>query len=398
VEPSPKIPFEEKRAIAVSLAIFAWNEEKTIAETLESLFQQTLFQELGQRGEVCEIVCLANGCTDGTAEIATRIFKEQDSVNCWPCAFVARVENLREAGKLKAWNHFVHCVSAREARFLFFMDADIRIHREETLWNMLAALEMRPEVHLSTDLPRKDISFRPANSIAARASLAMSRITGSAPAQVCAQLYCLRTEIARNIYMPRDLSACDDGFIKTLVCTDFLTQPANPQRVYLAAQAEHTFEAYTSPATVLRNQKRQIIGQTIVHVVVDQYLKRLPHSKRRKVAGVLKAKEVVDPDWLKRLISEHVARTRFPWQLHPGLLSHRMNRWAALSRTEQLACAPAVAASCLSALIASIMAYRYLKAGYTQYWPHAARLGPKSAVSQQAGRLLRLVPTKGITE
>ena len=51
-------------------------------------------------------------------------------------------------------------------------------------------------------------------------------MTGSASAQLCGQLYCIRAEVARNIYLPKDLCACDDGFIKALVCTDFLTQAA----------------------------------------------------------------------------------------------------------------------------------------------------------------------------
>jgi glycosyltransferase involved in cell wall biosynthesis len=398
VKPSPRISLEEKGTISVSLAIFAWNEEKTIGQTLESLFHQTLFQELAQRRQVCEIVCLANGCTDATAEVAARIFYEQARGNGWSSAFAARVENLREPGKLKAWNHFVHSTSARETRFIFFMDADIRIHRRETLWNMLSGLERLPEALLSTDRPRKDISFKRANSFAARASLATSRITASAPAQVCAQLYCLRADTARNIYMPGDLFACDDGFIKALICTDFLTQPVNPQRVYLADQAEHTFEAYTSPTAVLKNQKRQIIGQTIVHVVIDHYLKHLPLSKRRQVATVLRAKEQTDPTWLKQLISGHVRRTRFAWQLHPGLVSCRLKRWAALSRGQRLACAPALAASCLFSLIASFMAYRSLKAGYTQYWPRADRQGSRTIALRSPDDLLTLTPTKGTTE
>ena len=62
----------------------------------------------------------------------------------------------------------------------------------------------------------------------------MSEMTRAAHGQLCAQLYCIRAEVARNIYLPKDLAACEDGFIKALVCTDFLTHEVKPERVRLA--------------------------------------------------------------------------------------------------------------------------------------------------------------------
>ena len=116
-------------------------------------------------------------------------------------------------------------------------------------------------------------------------SLGASQMTGSARAQLCGQLYCIRAEVARNIYLPKDLCACDDGFIKALVCTDFLMHQVWPWRIVAAADAAHTFEAYVSPAGILKNQKRQMIGQTIVHVLVDDYLKKLPTSQTDETRG-----------------------------------------------------------------------------------------------------------------
>ena len=50
-----------------------------------------------------------------------------------------------------------------------------------------------------------------------------------------------------------------------------------------------------------------------------------------RLAGALSEKERAIPIWLKRLISEHIRRTRFWWQLYPGLLSHRFKRLASLN-------------------------------------------------------------------
>jgi hypothetical protein len=253
------------------------------------------------------------------------------------------------------------------------MDADILIHPRGTLWNMVTTLETNFEASVSVDLPRKDISFKQRKTFWDRMSLGASQMTGSASGQLCGQLYCVRTEVARNIYLPRDLCACDDGFIKALVCTDFLMHQAWPWRIVAAANAAHTFEAYVSPAGIFRNQKRQMIGQTIVHVLVDDYLKKLPVAKRMKLAEALSEKEQADPNWLKQLIAEHLQRTRFCWQLYPGLLSHRFKRLASLSGFKRIACFPVALVGFFVALASSFMAHASLKKGATDYWPRAER-------------------------
>jgi hypothetical protein len=146
-----------------------------------------------------------------------------------------------------------------------------------------------------------------------------------------------------------------------------------PWRIAAARNAAHTFEAYVSPAGILKNQKRQMIGQTIVHVLVDDYLKRLPVAKRMKLADALQEKEQADPNWLKLLIREHIKRTKFWWRLYPDLLSHRFKRLSRLSRLKRIACFPAALAGFFVALISSFMAYTSLKRGATDYWPRAER-------------------------
>jgi glycosyltransferase involved in cell wall biosynthesis len=361
----------------VSIGIIAWNEEAGIGAMLKSVFQQTLFSELARRGRHCEILCVTNGCTDRTPEVVAEIFARLSREHPDSANFSCRVMNVTQRGKINAWNRFVHAFSARDAKYLFLMDADILIHTRETLWNMVDTLEKNREASVSVDVPCKDIAGKNRKTLWDRVSLGASQMTGSAGAQLCGQLYCIRAEVARNIYLPKDLCACDDGFIKALVCTDFLTHKVWPWRIVTAAHAAHTFEAYVSPAGVLKNQKRQMIGQTIVHILIDKYLNHLPLSQRTALAGALSEKEQVDPDWLKRLISEHIRRTRFWWQLYPGLLSHRFKRLASLNWFKRIACLPAALAGFLLALASSSMAYNSLKKGATDYWPRAERGGLK---------------------
>jgi len=367
--------------VQVAIGIVARNEESGLGATLHSLFQQSLFAELNRRDWKCEILCLANGCTDRTAQVAAEVFDTHTRRDPDRSAFRARVVELRERGKINAWNRFVHWLSPKEARFLFLMDADILIHRRESLWNMLRALEEDAQAHVAVDRPRKHILFKARKSLWDRLSLAASRLTSCAEAQLCGQLYCIRAAVARNIYLPRDLAACEDGFIKTLVCTDFLTRPATSRRIRVADGAEHIFEAYPSPAAIVKNQKRQIIGQTILHVLIDGYLKARPLSERVRLADTLEEKDRTDPAWLKRLIRQHLEQTRFWWRLYPGMSAVALRRLGRLNLAERLACFPAAVAGSSLALLSGLMAFAALKAGCTDYWPQAQRQGLEQAHS-----------------
>src|SRR5581483_2478186 len=227
---------------AVSVAIFAWNEEGSLEPTLRSLFDQSLFADLHRRGMSCEVICVANGCTDRTPEVAAQLFQELAAQHPHRASLELRVANIVERGKVNAWNQYVHQLSARSASVLFMMDADIIIHCRETLANMLATLEADPEAAVAVDLPRKNIAQKKRKSLAERLSLAASRMTLAAEGQLCGQLYSIRANMARSIYLPKDLAACEDGLIKILVCTDLLAHPSWPKRIRVAPEAEHTFE------------------------------------------------------------------------------------------------------------------------------------------------------------
>lgn len=364
---------KDKSTTLAAIGIVARNEEAGIAAMLNSVFAQTLFGELNRRGWKCEIHVLANGCTDRTVAVAGKIFDWQRRQHPDRQAVRARVFELPERGKINAWNQFVHRLSPRQARFLFLMDADILIHRPETLWRMLTALEEDAEAHIAVDRPCKHLLFKSRKTIWERISLAASRLTAAAEAQLCGQLYCIRAETARKIYLPKDLAACEDGFIKTLVCTDFLTKPSSARRIRLAEGAEHTFEAYVTPVSLLKNQKRQIMGQTIVHILVDGYLKSRPQSEKERMAETLRRNDHLDPYWLKRLIDQHLRQTRFWWHLYPGLGSGALRRLRRLRLWEQAACLPAAVAGSSLALLSGLLAFAALKEGRTDYWPQAQR-------------------------
>ena len=147
------VPTEKAKAIIVSIGVIAWNEEKTIGPALESLFRQSIFEHLSRRNYRCEIICLANGCTDRTLAVASDLFAEQTMRHPFRQVFCCKPENIIKRGKINAWNQFVHEFSAPEAAFLFLMDADILIQGRETLQNMVATLEENSEAMLRLICP-----------------------------------------------------------------------------------------------------------------------------------------------------------------------------------------------------------------------------------------------------
>src|SRR6185436_16277525 len=108
--------------VCVSVGILGWNEEDAIEAALDSLRQQSLFSELAERGLRAEILLVANGCTDRTAEVAREFlarnkmgsFKAQAATAFDSFASDStpldctqwRVMEIAQRGKNNAWNLF----------------------------------------------------------------------------------------------------------------------------------------------------------------------------------------------------------------------------------------------------------------------------------------------------
>jgi glycosyltransferase involved in cell wall biosynthesis len=362
-------PVEGNGSIRLSIGVIARNEEEAIGPMLESIFRQSLFAELDRRHCLCEIVCVANGCTDRTVEVAQNLFERQLREHPFRHTFRCRVEALPRPGKIHSWNQFVHRLSVREAEYLFLADGDIVVHNPATLQGMFEALESNTAVSVSTDEPLKDIAFKKKKTLRERISLATSRMTQSRPAQLSGQLYCIRAAVARNIYLPRDLVACEDGFIKALVCTFFLTRPEVASRVVRAPGASHIFQAYIGLLEIVRNQKRQMIGQTIVHILVDGHLTTLRIEEKLNMAETLRDKDRFDPNWLRELTRAHMERTRHFWEIFPDALSFRFSRLDGIKGLRKLIHLPAAILGFLITVLSCWLAYRFLKQGFQSYWP-----------------------------
>jgi glycosyltransferase involved in cell wall biosynthesis len=355
----------------LSIGIMAWNEEASIGPMLDLLLRQSVFAYLAEQGERCEIICLANGCTDGTARAAGEAFARAERERGDRPGPVTRVADIPQPGRNNAWNRFVHEFSARETRYICLMDADIVLNRPDTLELVFAELERNPHLGGASDTPVKNIAGRP--SLREKLSLAASDMTGTIEGRLNGMLYCLRSGIARNIYLPRDLGATDDGFLKAAICTDFFREPVDPSRVVSLRAATHLYEPYLSLRDVLGNQKRQMIGQTTVHVI-ETYLTGLPPEDRARLGETLRQNDARDPDWFRRRIDAHVASRPF-WRLFPGILSFRWRRLGRMPGGRRPAHVAAALAGSAITLAACWQAKRFLRRGRgaTAFWPKTER-------------------------
>ena len=358
--------------LRLSIGIMAWNEEESIGPMLASLFSQTVFASLAARGEGCEVVCLANGCTDGTVAIAREAIAAKERGGGFPRGSSARVEDIALPGRNNAWNRFVHEFSGPGTRYVCLMDADIIFNQPNTLELVVGALDADPHLGAASDTPLKDIALKDRPSLRERLSLATSAMTGTIEGKLNGMLYCMRSSIVRNLYLPRDIGANDDGFIKEAICTDFFRAPVDHSRVVSLAGATHLYQPYLSLVDVLNNQKRQMIGQTTVYVAVE-YLGTLPETQLAHLGETLRRMDATDPDWLNRRVAAHVARSRYFWRLFPGVLGFRWRRLGKMGGIRRLTHFPAAAAGFVVTLVACWRAARFLRGGVSAYWPKTQR-------------------------
>lgn len=100
-----------------SVAVFAHNEEKNLAATLNSI----LVAGAGA-GAKFEIVVLANGCSDDTVAVAQAHASKNTNIH---------VVEIELADKSNAWNYYVHQVSAIspfcDAEIHVFVDGDVQL-------------------------------------------------------------------------------------------------------------------------------------------------------------------------------------------------------------------------------------------------------------------------------
>ncbi len=337
-----------------SIGILAYNEAPTIPRALESLFRQTLITEMPPTTSL-EIIVVANGCTDGTAQVSQNCLERCLASMPGATQITTLVKELDQPGKSNAWNVYVHGLSDPACDFLFLMDGDIELIAPNTLRSMLTLLLGRPEAWVAVDRPIKDVLFKQKKNLMDRASLLISQLSGGQriegkPSWLCGQLYCGRSQPLRRLHLPTQLPA-QDGFLYHMLTTDGLREAPKPERIILAPDACHRFEAYTQIGQLLRHEKWLILATTVNEILYGT-LPQQRSSPLEHIGQTIQRLNQSDPDWLSQWIGKTIAQRRF-WLIPPFILTRRFYSLRHKALPKAIAFLPfALAAFCVDFMLA----------------------------------------------
>lgn len=312
----------------VSIGILTWNEATHIRKTLETLFAQDLIKNVTEKIQI-DIVCVTNGSTDNTSEIAELFFSEMrktllannNTIKCW-------VHSIEEIGKANAWNVFIHEVSDPQTDYYILMDGDIKILNPSTLSNMIMSLKVDPQAIVSSDYPIKDLELKKNKNFLEFLSIQIGNLNRSSQGLICGQLYCIIGSFGKRLWMPKEL-LIEDGFIKEMVTTNFLMEPINNKKIIKAPNANHSFESYVRISDIYRHLFRQAIGQSMYAILKKWLLEYMKEHKGEDIGILIKNLNQNDPKWLINLVHKYCIKKY--WVVYPGALSYRFRNLKQMS-------------------------------------------------------------------
>ncbi len=282
----------------IAIAIFAHNEEKMLPRLIRDLRQQTVMDSTAYR---ISIHVLSNGSTDGTVRCSQVSF---DAESFDPARITPIVHDIETPGKTNAWNHFVSTLLNDTEDYVMMMDADIRMPQSDLIERCVGSLGDRPNTWVTSDVTRNCFPREPRISLV-RALMRLYENSGVVDQhRICGQFYCIRADILRKMALPAGLLS-QDGFLCAMILTSALTEPENPDRIYVVPDTHHLHTVYVTLADITRYQVRQAISSAIYRIIYDD-VSKLPPSFEERMQEISR-RNVVHPGWVEELIARAAA-------------------------------------------------------------------------------------------
>jgi glycosyltransferase involved in cell wall biosynthesis len=302
----------EKNVTTVDIAIFAHNEEARIAAMISELAQQTVFTNSRFSAR---LLVLANGCQDATCDVA------KASAQKFPNPDAVEVCDLKEGGKSRTWNIFVHQLSRPAADILVFLDADIGLPQHSEIANLIEFLDRRPYIQATSSLPIKDFEYyRTQLGLIERMISAGGRTSGhNLRTAICGQLYAMRSSAARVIKLPIGLPV-EDGFVRHAIITALFSEPENESRIDQPENVIHVYPSERKISSLLKHQIRIVIGSSINAALFAHFIKLNNSGAKDQVAREL-AKAAQSAAWLPGALQELLPNSGFGWVPWPWLFA-----------------------------------------------------------------------------
>lgn len=347
-----------RRPVAVSIGVFASNEEGPLRAALEALFRQSVFERLGLH-ESSEVLVIAHGCRDGTAAIARDAIARMQREHAWATAIAAHTIEIDERSRNLAWNRFVHAFSAVEARYLVTLHADVLLHHRDAIAGLVAALAYDPRVRAAFGDRVADVLFKERRTFWERLAARATSTADDAEPRLNGEFCALRAATARKLSLPAELGAGADDFATAVLGSDFLRGGFDPSRLARPREAAHIWPAPTNPHDALNTRKRRMLGQAASSVLLD-YLRGLPRRDRVELAATLQRHAAADPAWLATLIAKRVCGRAWSGRLIFDLLA-ACGRGVCPRMCRHLAWIPEIGVGLILDLIACLRVHRLLR-------------------------------------
>jgi len=329
-----------KRKI-VSIGIFAHNEADNIVQTLASLAEQDIFNDI-TRFKV-QVSVIANGCTDKTVEISAACLEKITT-------FVGQVIEIDKPGKSNAWNEFIHSADSQHVDYFVCMDSDITFGSCDVISSLLEALANSKEADLSIDVAQKDTVLKSRKSFIEHMSLFFSGLMKQGSTAVAGSLYCARGDSLRKITMPEGLPV-EDGFLRAMLVTELFTQKDNHQRILVVDNVFHYFTPDPSIKSLFRHEERLLIG-TFINSVIYGYLWEEVASTGIDAGSLVAKNNQENSDWVENLINTY--RESHSPIIPKHFYYKYWQRWKALSITKKIISFPIIS-------VASVIKYFLIK-------------------------------------
>lgn len=287
----------------VDIGVFAHQEAGTIADMIGDLGRQSM---LVDPAADVRVLVLANGCRDATvanAEAARHVLPA-------PSANRISVVDLPLGGKSRTWNVLVHELTRPDADILICMDADIRFVEAGTLASLVALLAAEPTLRVANSRPVKDVTIDQVDvGLVGRLVAAGGGMLDDYRSAICGQLYAIRTETARSVWMPIGLPV-EDGFLRAMVLTDLLTAEEQFDRIGADPAIYHVYESIRTLRELIHHQVRIIIGSAINLALFSIMRREAPDFAD---ASRLLQTAAADEGWLRRALRAELPRWPHGW-------------------------------------------------------------------------------------
>jgi glycosyltransferase involved in cell wall biosynthesis len=306
---------------SVEIGVFAHNEANSIRQLLEDLANQTAFVDSNLD---LLVTVLANGCSDDTVDVA------QDAISALSPEKSGkfRVVDLKQAGKSRTWNAFVHDIARPDVQIYVMVDGDIRLPESSALGGLISGLIKRPELRVFTSRPVKDLEFSHEQlSVVERAIAAGGGGLADWRRSLCGQFYAIKGNAARRVWLPVGLPV-EDGFLHAMVVTDFLTDVNAEQRIDGDESVWHLYGSIRTIPELISHQVRIVIGSAVNSALFRVIRRDTPNAEQ---AAQMLQKAASADDWLRVTLARELPRAPFAYvPFH--FLYKRLLRYSQLER------------------------------------------------------------------